>query len=84
MKRMKAWFEFTADKIETYESEIQIAIEKGDTRKMREYKIDNCCDFAAFIGLLDKMLEAGEIYAYNYDKLMGSVRVYFYKEALKI
>lgn len=51
---------------------------------MREYKIDDCCDFAAFIGLLDKMLEAGEIYAYNYDKLMGSVRVYFYKEALKI
>ena len=57
---------------------------EGDTRKMREYKIDNCCDFAAFIGLLDKMLEAGQIYAYNYDKLMGSVRVYFYKEALKI
>lgn len=51
---------------------------------MREYKIDDCCDFAAFIGLLDKMLEQGQIYAYNYDKLMGSVRVYFYKEALKI
>lgn len=51
---------------------------------MREYKIDNCCDFAAFIELLEKMLEQGQIYAYNYDKHKGSVRVYFYKEALKI
>ena len=51
---------------------------------MREYKIDDCCDFAAFIGLLEKMLADGQIYAYNYSKKNGSVRVYFYKEALKI
>ena len=50
---------------------------------MREYKLD-CCDFAAFVGLLNRMLADGQIYGYSYDSERNSVRVYFFQEAVLV
>ena len=51
---------------------------------MREYDISNCCDFAAFVNVLNNMLVAGEIYGYSYDNDRNKVRVYFHKEAVRV
>lgn len=50
---------------------------------MREYKLD-CCEFAAFVELLNRMLADGKIYGYSYDSDRNTVRVYFFKEAVLV